>query len=131
MHKRTDTPLQTLVDTAKQDSDVLAVMLFGSVARGEQSRTSDVDVCLVVTPALSRDRAASSRKRREYLGGFDLDIQIFQLLPLHVRRRILKEGRVLFVRDEAALYGLAFRTAQAFEDFRHIYEAYLRQVASD
>jgi len=33
---------------------------------------------------------------------------------------VLKEGAVLFVRDEDALYALAIRTARAFEDFRHI-----------
>jgi hypothetical protein len=33
------------------------------------------------------------------------------------------------VKDEDALYALAFRTAQEFDDLRHIYEAYLEAVA--
>jgi hypothetical protein len=33
------------------------------------------------------------------------------------------------VKDEDALYEVAFRTAQAFEDFKHIYRDYLEQVA--
>jgi hypothetical protein len=53
---------------------------------------------------------------------------VFQRLPLAVCSRILKEGAVLFVRDEPALYALA-RTARAFEGFRHIHRAYLEQVA--
>ena len=69
-----------------------------------------------------------SRKRLDYLKHTLLDIQIFQQLPLYVRRRILKEGQVLFVRDEALLYELAFRTAQAFEDFKRIYASYLVSV---
>jgi len=36
---------------------------------------------------------------------------------------------VLFVRDEDALYDLAFRTIQAFEDFRPYYRTYLAEVA--
>jgi len=42
---------------------------------------------------------------------------------------VLKEGRVLFVRDEDRLYDTAFRTVQAFEDFRPGYQAYLNEVA--
>jgi len=42
---------------------------------------------------------------------------------------VFKEGVVLFCRDEEALYEMAFQTAQQFEDFRHIYNAYLEGVA--
>ena len=48
-----------------------------------------------------------------------------------MRSRILKEGAVLFVRDEDALYDVAIRTAKAWEDFRHIHREYLDQVARD
>jgi hypothetical protein len=70
------------------------------------------------------------RKRWEYLR-FDLDIKIFQQLPLYVRRRVLKEGIVLLVKDEDQLYELAFRTAKEFEDFKHIYRDYLEAIARD
>jgi hypothetical protein len=65
----------------------------------------------------------------EYLQFDGLDISVFQTLPLYVRRRVLKEGRIEYVKDEDALYEVAFRTAQAFEDFKHIYRDYLEQVA--
>ncbi len=65
----------------------------------------------------------------EYLAQFDLDVQIFQALPLYIRSRVLKEGQVLFVRDEDRLYDIAYRTAQAFEDFKPVYYRYLEQVA--
>jgi uncharacterized protein len=118
-----------LVAQASQDTDVLAVILFGSVARGEQTAHSDVDICLVLTPERVRDKSVLSRKRLEYLAQFDLDVQIFQALPLYIRHRVLKEGQVLFVRDEDLLYEVAFRTAQAFEDFKPIYYRYLEQIA--
>ena len=80
-------------------------------------------------PRTSYESTPLSRKRLEYLAQFDLDVQIFQALPLYIRSRILKEGKVLFVRDEDLLYDLAFRTAQAFKDFKPIYYRYLEQVA--
>lgn len=122
--------LEKLLAMARQDDEVLAVLLFGSAARGEQARHSDLDVCLVlVPPARPLERAALSAKRLAYLKDFPFDIHIFQQLPIYIRRRVLKEGRVLFARDEDLLYEVAFRTAQAFEDFKHTYYDYLDQVA--
>ncbi|OFV84926.1 MAG: hypothetical protein A2W26_00885 [Acidobacteria bacterium RBG_16_64_8] len=118
-----------MIERARHDPDVLAVLHFGSRARGDAGPSSDVDVCLVLLPRPQADRHDLARRRLAYLQSFDLDVSIFQELPIYVRRRILKEGRVLFVRDEDLLYEVAFRTAQAFEDFRHIYNAYLNRVA--
>ena len=121
--------LEELLTRARQDEDVLAVFLVGSVSREEQTPLSDIDLCLVLVPKHTPiEPTAFSHKRLDYLKNFAFDIQIFQQLPLYVRRRILKEGRILFVRDEALLYELAFHTAQAFEDFRPIYLSYLEEM---
>ncbi len=117
-----------LLQQAAHDADVLAVMLYGSAARGEASSDSDVDVCLLLTPG-RRTAAQMSAKRLDYLQEVDLDVQVFQQLPVYIRQRVLKEGRVLFARDEDRLYDLAFRTVQAFEDFRPRYQAYLNEVS--
>lgn len=121
--------LARLVARAVGDPDVLAVMLFGSHARGDATTVSDVDVCLVAPTAPSNEEA--TRIRLDYLSAFDLDIAVFQQVPLYVRARILKEGRVLFARDDDALYALAIRTVRAWEDFRHIHRLYLEEVARD
>jgi uncharacterized protein len=124
------TDIDKLLVQARQDADVLAALLFGSVARGEQTAGSDIDVCLVLMPrSTPYERAFLSHKRLEYLTHFTLDVHIFQALPLYIRSRVLKEGQGLFVRDEDLLYAIAFRTAQAFEDFKPIYYHYLEQVA--
>jgi predicted nucleotidyltransferase len=128
MDKKKDAELNRLLAMAKQDQEVLAVIIFGSAARDEQAPVSDVDICLVMTPKPFR-RNTLSHKRLEYMKDNSLDIRIFQQLPLYIRVRVLREGRILFVRDENQLYELAFRTAQAFEDFKHIYYGYLKEVA--
>lgn len=129
MQARNAAAMFCLTETAKNDQDVLAVILFGSEARGKASPTSDVDVCLVLGDERF-DNLGQSKKRMAYLASFDLDIQVFQQLPLHLRGRVLKEGRVLFCRDEAKLYDIALKTARRFEDFRYIHDRYLEAVAS-
>jgi predicted nucleotidyltransferase len=120
--------LERLLTLARDDENVLAVILFGSGARGDHHAGSDVDVCLVLT-AGPRDAATVGHILLSYASAVDLDVQVFQRLPLYVRRRVLKEGRVLFVRDEDALYDEAFRTVRAYESFRPRYQAYLAEVA--
>src|SRR5262245_24265816 len=120
--------LVRLVERARSDSAVLALVLFGSHARGEASPASDVDVCLVLGPDGGSD-VAMAEQRLEYLAIADVDIAVFQQLPLPIRSRVLREGRVLFVRDEDMLYDLATRTMRAFERFRPYYRRYLDAVA--
>jgi len=126
MHARGQ--IERLLSRARQDSRILAVILFGSVARGEETARSDIDVCLVLS-ANRYTPAELSRIKLEYLAECDLDVQVFQQIPLYVRHRVLKDGQVVFSRDDDALYELAFRTARAFERFKTIYRTYLDEVA--
>lgn len=123
----TEGALDRVLRRAAADSDVLAVVLFGSVARGEANAGSDVDVCLVLDrPDMSGLQRA--QKRLDYLTESDVDLQVFQDLPLYIRPRVLGEGRVLFCRDEDRLYDVAFATMRAFERFKRTYLAYLDEV---
>lgn len=130
MSKDVEVVLRRLVTRAERDPDVLAIILFGSRARADAEPRSDVDVCLVLDPGTPAGLPAS-RKRLEYLSSGDVDLTIFQQLPLYIRSRILKEGQVVFVRDEDRLYDLAVRTARSFEGFRHHYRRYLDAIARD
>ena len=118
--------LKKISEKARNDEDVLAVMLFGSYARTEVF--SDIDVCVVLKPR-KFDALFLSRKRLEYLAVFpNLDIQVFQQLPLYVKVRVLKDGKTVFCKNEDLLYDLSFSTVREFEYFRAIYSSYLEGV---
>ncbi|HEX7468163.1 MAG TPA: nucleotidyltransferase domain-containing protein [Methanobacterium sp.] len=108
----------------EKDEDILALILFGSYARGEEAR--DVDLCLVLFP----DKVKKALdKRIEYSQRDELDVQVFQDLPLYIRPRVLREGKVMHVKDEDLLYDIAIKTAKDFELFRPKYELYLEGIA--
>jgi predicted nucleotidyltransferase len=118
--------LRRISEKAKDDKDVLAVMLFGSYARNEEY--SDIDVCIVLKPA-KLESLFLSKKRLEYLAAFpNLDIQIFQQLPLYVKMRVLRDGKTIFCRNEDLLYDLSFSTVRQFEYFKPRYLSYLEGV---
>lgn len=118
--------LREIVEKVMKDGGILAVMLFGSYARDE--KFSDIDVCIIMLPK-NFDALSLSRKRLEYLKDFpDYDLRIFQQLPLYIRMRVLKEGKIIFCRDEDALYDLAMKTVREFEYFEPVYSTYLDGV---
>lgn len=117
-----------ILTKAKKDADVVAVFLFGSRARGGSVPGSDTDVCLVLRPG-NYGPMVLHQKRLSYLKEGNADVHVFSQLPLYIRRRVLKEGKILLCRDDDLLYEIAFRTAQAFEDFRHLYYGYLEELA--
>lgn len=119
-----------LVSAVANDERVLAVLLFGSRARGDATASSDVDLCVVLDPTQADARTAAAVKLA-YLEATPgvVDIQVYQSLPIYVRKRVLAEGRVVYCRDEDALYAVARRTIREFEDFRPRYQCYLDEVA--
>ena len=118
--------LDRLTRKAKKDKDILAIILFGSYARNEIFR--DIDACLV----LKNDKADIGEKRLEYLSSFpDLDIQVFQGLPLYIKARILKEGKIIFCKDRNKLYDIAIKTIKDFTYYEPIYREYLEAVLND
>lgn len=118
--------IKKIIEKAKKDKDVLAVALFGSFARNEPHR--DIDICIFLNKKLSN--LDMTNKRIKYLSnaGDKLDIHIFQQLPIYIRIRILKEGKVLFCRKDDFLYEIAFDTIKEFNVYEKGYNIYLEGV---
>lgn len=127
MDKAIQKHVKKIVEKAKNDPEILALFLYGSIAREEDHEQSDVDLCLVLTPA-SYTPQELSNKKLAYLKIFDLDIQVFQQLPIYIKTRVIKDGKVLHCKDDAALYELSFSVIREFSDFEHIYRDYLAEI---
>ena len=125
----TEKSLDRLLSQAENDRRILAVFLFGSVAREEEYEGSDTDICLVLVPETYTPLQLSKLKL-EYLRDFNQDIQIFQQLPLYIRKRVLKDGRILLTRDMDQLYDVAFAFIREYADYEHIYREYLGELGS-
>jgi len=121
--EKIDAQLQKLISKAEKDSAILAVIIYGSYARGERYR--DIDVCLVLD---QKSSANAFDKRLEYSEYKNIDVNIFQALPLYIQNRILKEGIIKFCKDEDALYDIAIKAVKEFELFKPKYELYLEGV---
>src|ERR1700737_425674 len=95
-----------------------AVFLWGSHATGSAHARSDVDICVIAGPGA--DVAALQRLLwREMAAETEqLDLKIFEDLPLYLKGAVLDEGVLLWARDEAALEDYLWRYRKLWRDAR-------------
>lgn len=106
---RTDAWLALAAERLVQELDPECVMLFGSYARGTQSRTSDIDVFVVWdTPLGPLERIG---RVMDVLSGSPRPVEAVVYTPAELERnrsipfirRILSEGRVLYQRNDRSI----------------------------
>jgi len=118
--------IENILNKSKKDKDILAVALFGSYARGEPYR--DIDICIFLKKKLSNLEMSNKRIKLLSIVNNKLDIQIFQQLPLYIRTRILKEGKIILSKNLNNLYELAFLTIKEFDSYKQLYYMCLKEV---
>ena len=112
--------IPSLAETLGQQRSVIAVILFGSVARNEQKPFSDIDICIVT------DRTITDEEKAE-LAGYSspsVEISFFHDLPVAIRYRAIKEGKILYCRDSLALRRVMKDTIRIYLDFQPVLRRY-------
>jgi len=96
--------LETVTQRIVEDIHPLRIVLFGSVARGEVSPNSDIDLLVVVPSGLHRRKTAQRLYRSLLSVGFAVDLVVvteddidqYGTHPGMVISSALKEGRELY-----------------------------------
>jgi len=105
---------------------VIVAYLFGSQARGGAGPLSDVDVAVLAPESLPRDGARFDLRLRltneliTLLGVDQVDVVVLNDAPLLLQHRVLRDGLVLFCRDELARVRYEAQAILKYLDFRHI-----------
>lgn len=92
-------------------SHVNAIVLFGSRARGTENSDSDIDLA-VFTEGATDEQEFELLKKED-----GLDICAFSRPPLVIQFRIVKEGKILFVKNEKILHNIYMNTIRDYLDF--------------
>ena len=110
---------------------VVVAYLFGSQARGDAGPLSDVAVLL--EEGLPPGEALSLRLRLMEAVGRTLrvervDVVVLNGAPYLLQHRVIRDGRVLFSRDELARVRYEFRVLRYYLDFRYFEDKYFRAL---
>ena len=103
--------IDKIIEPFKKNRDVISIYLFGSYARGREKPFSDIDICVVADRDANRDEILSHSSKK-------IDISIFHELPLTMRFRVIKDGKLLFSRDELKLHRIIVATIRSYLDFK-------------
>jgi predicted nucleotidyltransferase len=114
---------KSLTAEIAKNEKVVAIILFGSLAKKRETPISDIDICIIGKGLKERERA-----KIESLGDEKIRIVFFDELPLPVRFRVFKEGRFLYLKDEAFVNSLKAKTITQFLDFKPILDIYFKKV---
>ncbi len=96
------------------------VILFGSQANGKANKMSDYDFAIYY----DGDDRYDFLKRINFNEKFDA--KVFQDLPLFIQKEVLK-GKVIYAKDLAFVYDIAYETIKRFEDFKKYYYDYINR----
>jgi len=113
------------IDGLEKFSDfdrVKFIILYGSQASGKANKMSDYDFAVFYEGG--KKERFNFRIRAS--GNKLLDVQIFQDLPLYVKKEVLK-GKVVYAKDDDLSFvgDVAYETIKAFEDFKKYYYDYI------
>ncbi|MGC9444799.1 MAG: nucleotidyltransferase domain-containing protein [Candidatus Methanospirareceae archaeon] len=89
----------------------MGIVLFGSYAEGEQTKRSDIDVCIVKPEEGVVDAIYAK------LGG-KYDLTVFERLPLYIKLEVIRNHDVV-VGDELALSAFFYFYRKLWQDMGH------------
>lgn len=117
-----------LLDTLRNFQEVNIAYLFGSYATGEVRKTSDIDIA-ICAPELALDAYMKLwAKVTRALGTEKVDLVTLSDKPATFRYQVIKEGRVIYCRDEGLLNDFEMKAWQAYMDFKHIRGIYRQHL---
>jgi len=121
------TELKTIIDRVLPNYPVAFAYVFGSVAKKQTHGESDLDIALGFSKKIEDDlfykifnKLASELKIRSE----ELDLKNFAELPLSVRFRVIRDGSLIYLKDEKIHRGAALKTLNFYHDEHSIRTKY-------
>lgn len=106
--------INKLVKDSSKIKSVNAIVLFGSQATGKNNKNSDIDLCFF-GKIKDEDKLNIQRMFPE-----KYDISFFNELPIWIKTRVFKEGKILFLKNKEEYMDVVFKTMHEWEDFKPI-----------
>jgi len=101
-------------------NELVFIYLFGSSCYGKFTEKSDRDLCFYYQ-IKDKKRLFSLQLKLSSIFPENYDIQMFQLLPLYIKKEVFK-GDLLYTSNKGLVYDIAKKTRDEYEDFKPRYK---------
>ncbi len=100
------------------------IILYGSQSTNNQTPLSDTDIAVYYDAG----KEQRFKFRMKILGRVDdqYDIQIFQDLPLYIKKDVIK-GNILYTSDKRLIHEISRKTYREFDDFKKRFYDYIKK----
>jgi len=110
--------------------EVRLAYVFGSVAAGTARPSSNLDVAVLLIPTAGRSVLDRLTEKLERASGRTVDLVDLSLAPPLLAHEVIKQGKLIFSRDEAERVEFATRAVARYLDTAHLRKVqhqYLRE----
>ena len=114
--------MEDILKQLKKLPFVDGIYLFGSRAKGTAKPYSDTDICVF---------AETTKKQRMdilKLNDKDVDVVLFNELPLSMQAAVFRDGKALYVRKPNQLRDAKYFTIKRYLDFQHILNNHIKVI---
>jgi predicted nucleotidyltransferase len=115
--------IPAMIDRISRDSEVVAVLAFGSLAAGELKPLSDLDFGVLVSKQIDKEKRFD--KHLELIGLFteifqteEVDLVLLNDAPMRFSHKIIASGELLYCADRSELTDFIEKTVKGHLDFK-------------
>ncbi|RLJ02560.1 MAG: nucleotidyltransferase domain-containing protein [Candidatus Aenigmatarchaeota archaeon] len=119
--------MKGLEDIFKKRAEILFAYLYGSAARGEAGKGSDIDIGVFVKNDFKPEpfyEVKISEEVENLTGLKNVEVVVLNGKPLRFLNQVLRHGKLLFSRDERARVLFETYVTKAYIDMKPYYREY-------
>jgi len=126
--------IKRIIKYFKRQKEVAVLYIFGSLANGNKTGESDIDIAVLIDEARLKKVDFESLKKKYYAAtpGFSLrpvDIVILNTAPPFLKHQVLKTGKILFDRNKKERVRFTTMSITEYLDYKPIQDSYLKAVS--
>jgi len=96
--------------------DILAILLYGSVAKGEETQRSDIDICIISPSCKDKLGLLNEIYRKLDVFSKKYDVRFFEELPLYIQINTIENNQIIYTKDVYELYEYFYYFRKLWED---------------
>ncbi|MCX9085266.1 MAG: nucleotidyltransferase domain-containing protein [Candidatus Methanoperedens sp.] len=97
-------------------NDILAILLYGSVAKGEDTLRSDIDICIVSPTCKDKNGLLNEIYRKLDVFSKKYDVRFFEEMPLYIQINIIENNRIIYSKNVYDLYEYFYNFRKLWDD---------------
>jgi predicted nucleotidyltransferase len=96
--------------------DILAILLYGSAATGDETPRSDIDICIVLPSRKYMKDILNEIYIKLDVFTKKYDVRFFEELPLYIQINIIESNKIIYSKDIFELYEYFYFIRKPWED---------------